>query len=365
MYSSLAMWLLLATYAFQRGSRRGSWGWWAVFSISAALAQYTHTLAAFFLVPLALLPLLRRDWKSLGAICLAGIGALLLYAPWLVQLPAQFSKIQNAYWIEHPDIAELFTLLVVFTANTPVPAQWIAPALAIALLVILIGVVQTVRLLRRSSASSGLWLFYLAFTPGLFLFLFSQWRPVYVERALLPSGAIFCIWLAWVIYETDLPTAAQRALIGLLGVVFALGIYQHVAYRDFPYGPFRELDASLRQRIAPQDIILHSNKLSMLPAVVFDRRLPQRFMGDQPGSSTDTLAEATQDALGVRAESDIRSATGEAARVWYVVYGRSIAEYQAAGYPMHPDLEYLNSHFQLQSEEHWDALQLFLYTREP
>src|SRR5574342_96831 len=45
MYSFLVMWLLLATYAYQRGSRTGSWRWWAVFSISAALAQYTHNLA--------------------------------------------------------------------------------------------------------------------------------------------------------------------------------------------------------------------------------------------------------------------------------------------------------------------------------
>src|SRR5215510_12245363 len=55
MYSFLAMWLLLATYAYQRGSKTGNWRWWLVFSISAALAQYTHNLAAFYLVALALL----------------------------------------------------------------------------------------------------------------------------------------------------------------------------------------------------------------------------------------------------------------------------------------------------------------------
>lgn len=43
---------------------------------------------------------------------------------------------------------------------------------------------------------NALWLFYLSFAPPLLLFLVSQWVPVYIERALLPSGVVFCIWLA-------------------------------------------------------------------------------------------------------------------------------------------------------------------------
>src|SRR6266498_5907803 len=92
MYSFLAMWLLLATYAYQRGSKTGNWRWWGLFSVSAALAQYTHHLAAFYLIPLALMPILQKDRKTLYALMLSGIVALILYLPWLVQLPAQFSK---------------------------------------------------------------------------------------------------------------------------------------------------------------------------------------------------------------------------------------------------------------------------------
>src|SRR5215510_7180891 len=35
MYSFLSMWLLLATYSYQRGSKSGNWRWWTLFSISA------------------------------------------------------------------------------------------------------------------------------------------------------------------------------------------------------------------------------------------------------------------------------------------------------------------------------------------
>jgi hypothetical protein len=301
----------------------------------------------------------------LRAVTLAGMGALILYLPWALQIPAQFAKIQSAYWVDRPDISKLFTLLLVYITNTPLPANWIAGALAIALIIVIIGFVQTIRYTRQTDAKDGLWLLYLSFAPPLFLFLFSQWEPVYIERALLPSGAIFCIWLAWMITKTNLSKAAQYSLFGLLGISSALGIYQHVVYHDFPYGPFKELDISLRQRIESQDVIVHSNKLSVLPAILFDANLPQSFIGDQAGSRADTLAPATQQVLNIKAEKNIQSATRNANRVWYIIYQRSIDEYQVGGHPTNPDIEYLDSQYSLKSEETWDGLQVLLYAREP
>lgn len=365
MYSLLAMWLLLATYAYQRGEKTQSWKWWALFSISTALAQYTHHLAAFYLLPLAVVPVLQKKWKVVSAVVLAGIGALVLYLPWLIRLPAQFSKIQSAYWVERPDLSKILTLLLVYITNTPLPASLVAAALAIVLIVVIVGMIQTIRYSRLTGAKDGLWFLYLSFAPPLFLLLFSQWMPVYVERALLPSGAIFCIWLASVLTQTNLSKVARYSLLALLGISSVLGIYQHITYQDFPYGPFRELDASLRQRMEIQDVIVHSNKLSMLPARLFDPDLPQTFIGDPPGSATDTLAPATQQILNVRAETDIRSATRDAKRVWYIIYQRSIEEYRARGSSTHPDIEYLDSQYSLQSQETWGGLQVFLYTKEP
>jgi uncharacterized membrane protein len=365
MYSFLAMWLLLATYAYLRGSKTGNWRWWILFSVSAALAQYTHNLAAFYLIVLALLPILQKNWRTLRAVLFAGLGALVLYFPWAVQLPAQFSKVQSAYWVERPDISKLFTLLLVFITNTPLPASLVAGVLASALIIVIIGIIQTIRYSRQTNQKDGLWLLYLSFGPPLLLFSFSQWRPVYIERALLPSGAIFCIWLAWVITKTNLPNPAQYAFLGLLGISSVLGVYQHIKYHDFPYGPFKRLDISLQQRLEAEDLIVHSNKLSMLPAMLFDRDLPQVFIGDPPGSRTDTLASATQQVLGIKATSDIQSATRNAERVWYIIYQRSIEEYKAGGNPTHPDIKYLDSHFDLKSEENWDGLRVLLYTKKP
>ena len=363
MYVFLATWLLLATYAYQRGTRSGDWKWWALFSVAAALAQYSHHLAAFYLVPLAFLPLLQKNWRAFRGVTLSGIGALILYSPWLFQLPAQFSKVQSFYWVGRPDISRWFTLLLVYLTNTPLPPQFVAILLGIVLVIVTLGIFQVLRHNEENPRGTGAWLLYLSFVPALFLFVFSQWRPVYIERALLPSGAIFCIWLAWVIRQTQMQKVLQYGMLGLLCICSLLGIYQHLTYRDFPYGPFQALDRSLR--VDSQSVIVHSSKLSMLPAMLFDRELSQSFIGDAPGSSVDTLAAATQEVLEIHAEESIQSATTNAERVWFIIFERSIAEYRAAGYQTHPHLEYLDSHFQLQSEDIWDGLRVFLYAREP
>lgn len=365
MYSFLAMWLLLATYAYQRGSKTRSWAWWLVFSVSAALAQYTHHLAAFYLAALALVPLLQKNWRALYSVMFAGIGAVILYLPWGIQLPAQFSKVQSAYWVERPDVSKIFTLLIVFISNTPLPTHLTAVVLAIVLIIISIALIQTVRHTRQTGEKEGLWLLYLSFAPALLLFLFSQWRPVYIERALLPSGAIFCIWLAWVLLRTELSAAVRYSLFGLLMFSSGLGIYQQVTYRDFPYGPYPQLDASLRQRLADQDVIVHASKFSMLPALLFDRELPQSFIGDVRGSRTDTLAMATQEVLDIEAETDIQAATRGAERVWYIIYQRAIDEYRGNSDAIYPDIQYLDSNYRLEAAERWDGLRVFLYSREP
>lgn len=151
----------------------------------------------------------------------------------------------------------------------------------------------------------------------------------------------------------------------MLAIAFAAGIHQHVTYRGFPYGPFQEMTEFLRENTRPGDKIIHSNKLSMLPSMYFDRELAQTFIGDPPGTATDTLAPATQQVLGIEAEADIGSAAGDAERVIYVVYQRSVDEYVQAGKPTHPDIEYLNLEYRFESQQAWDDLLVLLYTKNP
>lgn len=363
MYSFLALWLIIATYAFLRGSKDKSWGWWALFTVSTALAQYTHNLAAFYLIPLAITPLWQRNRQNFISTSLAGLGALILYLPWLIQLPSQFTKISSAYWVERPGFTKLFTLLLTYVTNLPLPDGWLFPALFITLAVISVGLLQTFRASNRNP--TALWLLYLSFAPPIFLFLFSQWVPVYLERALLPSGVIFCIWLAWSLFDTSLPKVLRNALIGMLSLGVAIGVIQHVTYRDFPYVPYPELGISLRAQLAPGEKIIHSNKLTMLPANYYDRTLPQLFISDPPGGRTDTLAEATREVLRLTAAPNMEAATKGAPRVWFIIFDRSIEESQAAGLKTHPHLEYLNQNFIQTDAEQWGGLQVYQFEKMP
>jgi hypothetical protein len=363
MYSFLAMWLMLATFAYLKAINTANWKWWLLFSISAAFAQYTHHLASFYLVPLALLPILQKDWKSFFQLSTAAVGALIIYMPWAIQLPAQFTKVQNSYWVSKPDVSKLFTLFIVYLTNTPLPSRLVAPSLFIALIVVIIGVIQTIKTRRPSLTKTGWWLFYLAFVPPLLLFLLSQWQPVYIERALLPSGVIFCVWLAWVVSSTNLTKPLQYGFIGVLGACSLLGLFQHITYHDVPYGPFKELGTSLRERIQPTESIVHASKMSMLPVKLFDRTLAQQYIDDPIRSGQDTLAAATQQVLDIKASPDMQSAVGDAKRVWFVAFEVDLPAIEANSDP-NSAWQFLNSRYLLQSTERWDGLQVFLYTKK-
>ncbi len=358
MYVFLTFWLCLATYAFLKRQ-------WILFSIAAALAQYTHNLAAFYLIPLALTPIFQKDWKTLRSLTLAGFAAIIIYSPWLIHLPAQLSKVTSSFWIEKPGIEKIFTLVLIYLPHLPLPNNLLLPGLLLATLTITFAAFQTYRAHKENpkKARSGLWLAYLSFTPPLLLWLASQISPMYVERALLPSHALFCIWLAWAFTQTKLPRPIQLFAFALIFASAGIGLYQHVTYKGFPYGPYATLDQSIQNRLEQGDVVIHSNKLTYLPSFYFDRELPQSYLVDSVGSSTDTLSPATRKILHLTAQENIEAATADAARVWFIIHQQSMDEFTAQGYKTHPQLEYLNTNFTLMSTENLNDVRLYLYTR--
>lgn len=357
MYVFLTFWLCLATYAFLKHQ-------WIPFSIAAALAQYTHNLAAFYLIPLAFTPIFQRDWKTLRSLTLAGLAAIIMYSPWLIQLPAQLSKVTSNFWIEKPGFEKFFTLFLIYLPHLPLPNNLLLPGLLLATLTMALAVFQTYRVHKEcpQKAENALWLAYLSFTPPLLLWMTSQISPMYVERALLPSHAIFCIWLAWAFTQTRLPRPIQLLAFGLILSSAGIGFYQHITYKGFPYGPYAALNQSIQNRLEQGDVIVHSSKLTYLPSFYFDRKLPQSYLIDPPGSSTDTLSPATRKILHLTDQQNIETASANAARIWYIIYQQSIDEFTSQGFQTHPDIEYLNSSFILTSMETLNDIRLYLYT---
>lgn len=144
-----------------------------------------------------------------------------------------------------------------------------------------------------------------------------------------------------------------------------MGIYEHITYVGFPYGPYQAVTADLQSRQQPGDVIIHSSKLSMMPSVYYDRNLAQTYVSDPPGSNVDTLAPATQTVLGLEAKPDIESAAGNATRVWFIIFDESNQEYIQAGYSMHPQLAWLMQHCSQVEIQKWDDLRVYLFAKNP
>lgn len=304
------------------------------------------------------------DWKLIRAVIISGIASIILYIPWLVYLPNQFSKISDGYWLLKPGVEKFFTLIVIFITGLPVPPTLLFPSLFISLLLIFIGVNLTFKtgFIDNNFKKSLRWLAFISFTPAFFLWGISQSIPVYIERALLPSYAMFCIWLASSYQVTKSPKLITFLASSLVGLAALIGIIEHVTYHGFPYAPFSQLTTSITSRLQPGDVVLHANKNSFLPSLYYAPFLRQSFVADPPNSGMDTLAPATQAKLGIKEAATIESATFDAYRVWFIVFKTHIDRYIELGYPNHPHLTFLEEHYHLESSENWGDLRIFLFS---
>jgi hypothetical protein len=85
--------------------------------------------------------------------------------------------------------------------------------------------------------------------------------------------------------------------------------------------------------------------------------LTQRFVADPPGAGSDTLSAATQEALGLYAES-LEGATRDADRVWFVMFREAREETAEAG-----NLARMRKQFRLAGEWKFDDLEVYLFER--
>lgn len=344
---------------------------WTLFGLGAALMMYTQQLAAFYLAALGLIPILARRWRSLGWL-VYGVGlAALIYLPWLVQLPGQLAKVGSYYWIEQPTVATFlrttFSFLVV---NLDIPRQTFAWTLAVAVfLVVLLAAFLLLRLVSRGarklpSRSAGLMVLWMAVMPMLGMWLVSQVRPVYLERALLPSAVMLYLFIGWMLAEEVIPRLFARLLAIPLLALAVVGLYHHYTWATFPNSPFNAAVAQIRAAWQPGDVIVHLNKLSALPMIFYGRDLEQTYLADRPGSPEDTLALPTQESLGLLADGCIQQAAAGAGRIWWVEFERIAAEYAAAGRPDYQQaLDWLTTHYTRQDSLLLNDLRITLYVQ--
>lgn len=350
MYVLMTLLLLACTWAFWEARTGGGIWAWILFATFAALAEYAHNLAAFYLVPLGLIPWLEKDWRVGVRTVGAGLVALALYLPWLLFLPSQVARLRWAYWIEQPGPAELLRTLITFLADRPLPS-WTAAVLGLALFCSLLTLGVLAWHLGRSVAgdagrTAAREFGWLAIAPAALLFAVSWLQPVYLDRALLPSAAACTLALAWLLTLPRVPLVQKFTVTAAVGASTVIGLLGFYAYRGFPHAPFVELDQYLRGQLTSGEVILHSNKITALPAVYYDPTLPHRYLADPAGSASDTLALPTQRVLGWIADIDAASAARDQSGVWFVQFRQERDDYRELGFVTPPPLDWLERNFE-------------------
>ncbi len=349
------------------GPRNTQYAAWIALSVSAAFAMYMQNLAAFFLLVFGLSTLARP--KTFLKVAFAGAGAFLLWSPWFVNVTSQFAKLQQAYWVIRPNFVTLLQTLLIYhageefvaTAKMGVVLPLFTGIVLLAMLVFRLVVethqnmsfraakprgisdtVQEIPRFARNDIKSALWLTSLAFGTPLLLFLVSLYQPVYIQRALLPASLMYVMAVSWLVVESQTPDVIRFALGGILGITFVAGLWAHYTFASFPRPSFQSAVTYLKQNLAQDDVIVHSNKLTYFPMHYYDRTLPQKFIADPTGSGSDTLALPTQEALGLFAIPDLQLATDGAKRVWFVIFDRAVDEFKPNP---HPHLEWMQANY--------------------
>src|SRR5258708_13889318 len=194
-----------------------------------------------------------------------GVGiATIIYLPWLINLPGQFGKVGRLV-MTRDRVQPIVTLWALIFAELPVTSAiiLIVSMLTLALLTVflLYRAWDTFRYHRPDRNPLAL-LLYLTLVPMLLMWLLSQWRPVYLTRALLPSALMAYIALAWLMTRARLP----RPLIGFIAIPWTitilLALYARYTWTTFPRPPFDAVDRSLVSGWQAGSRIVPANKIT-------------------------------------------------------------------------------------------------------
>jgi mannosyltransferase len=364
MYTLLAVCQLSYTWFFTRiwlEPERSNKLNWAGLILSGAAGMYTHNLAIFGLVVPNFILLIQRDWKRLGQLVLAQLVIGFIFLPWLVLLPGQLAKVQRAFWTPVPGPVEIINALIISTTNLPLPGVWLVVGLSLSMVLFLLVIWL---ILRKGLNIQKGFLLALTFLPPALLFVASYLtRPVFVPRGFITSTLAY-LALAAVIIACQTPRAPGWILTGGFVGAALMGVYFQSGYSLFPFSPFERAGRYLETVTEPDDAIVHDNKLSYFPTAYYEPGLKQEFLVDQPGSPNDTLAPATQSAMGRIAAADLKQAIGSSQRVFFVVFDKTISEYIAMGQE-HPQLAWLRQNLKETDRVSFQDLKIILFEKPP
>jgi hypothetical protein len=338
------------------------WNWlgnWIGLVLSGLVAVYSHNLAIFALVVPDLFLLAQKRWKMLAQLIAAqaviGLGAL----PWWMLLPGQLHKIQQAFWTPRPGLVEVLQAIIMFTATLPLPQVLMAIAAVLSLQIL---TMITIEICRNGRQGVGtVFLAELFIVPPVLLFAVSYlMRPVFVPRGFLVSSLAY-YGLAGLAISRSWSRGAGKLIAGAFILAAVISLPSFYTFNSFPRSPYREAAAYLERVSQPGSIVIHDTKLSYFPMRFYAPGLPQVFIADPPGSTNDTFASASQQAMNIFPAPDLPSAVQDKPVLFFITYSRVFDEYQELSLDEHPSIHWLNSYYHLVHHQVFNDLEIFQY----
>jgi hypothetical protein len=337
------------------------WKWYAGLVFCGTAAMYSHNLAAFGLVIPNVYLLVKRQWRKQVRLISAQAVIGLLFAPWLWLLPGQLAKIQHAFWTPRPGLVEIVQVIIQFTTNLPLPEGWLVAAAVISLEVFVLLVFEVWR--KQKSGSSLGFLILWSLVPPVLLFVVSYlMRPVFVARGFLVSSLAF-FGLAGAVIAGGLKKPGGLLILAGMVAAAVMALPYQIPFSEFPRSPFQAAVDELKKN-SPSVLVVHDNKLSYFPAVVYQADMHQVFLGDEPGSINDTLAPATQDALQLWPASNMESAVRGQQDFYFVVFKQTVQDYRNMGLPDHPVLTWCRDNFTQAGLTSYNDLDVYHFVRQ-
>jgi len=328
-------------YCFFRTQRiNANRSWWIGVVLFGAATFYSHNLASFALLVPDIWLLWKRKLKPLFHLISAQVVMVVLALPWLVQLPGQIHKIQTAFWTPRPGIVEVLQVLLQWSINLPLSGVWLVVA-AICAVVWPVLVVWLLLRNRDTRQEISFLVFWTIFQP-IVLFVISYFmQPVFVARGFL-AASLGMYALAGVVITRQRP-GADYLIGGSFLVAAAISLPFYYSFCSFPRSDYRQAADWIRTHNGDDSVVIHDNKLSFFPMHYYAPDLNQEFLADEPGSSNDTFALASQEAMGIFPQVDIEQAVDGYQDIYFIVYQMTIDEYTQRS-ENHPVITWLSDH---------------------
>ncbi len=324
MLSPLAVWLALRALDRQRRVD------WLLYLVAAALAAYVYYLELFVVIALNLYVLITywRDRRLLVRWISVQIAFGLILAPWYLQSRLLFGSGYGGTTGNFDPVQWFTQFLPSLTfgdTNTMSPdfVAWLAPLLAIALLV---GLVIWWRRNRQQALLVGL----IGIVPLILLGVVSLKLGVFTARYVLGSAPAYTLILSVLVLETD-----YRWLRSMLFVLVVLtGIYSLNQYflTDYAKAPdWRALASYLQANVQPGDWVTQAAADESFTFYCNEYAIP---------ASCDDKLPANPDQTPQEIDSLLTMRSEQAAAIWYVAQPPGWANANAAE-------DWLTGHLQL------------------